>query len=289
MSYLRNLNYLVLETKKLEEWRTFFTDFLGMEVVQDEGRQFKVRMDGQAYRFIVRNGEEEILQSAGFQVRNRADLRALQAHLAEHTIASFAGTPEEIAERQVEDMIWFRDPEGLRLEVVANPMVLSHLPSMPMIPGGFLTDDMGFGHIAITAADLEACEAFYQNVLGFRLSDYICQDIQGFPVKFTFFHINPRHHTLALAGIPAPYRMHHFMVEVGDIDAVGRALERAKTMEIPIHMEIGRHPNDRMLSFYAKTPSDSNVEFGTDGIEIRDEESWEVKTYDAISEWGHKF
>jgi len=289
MSYLRNLNYLILETKKLEEWRTFFTDFLGMEVVQDEGRQFKVRMDGQAYRFIVRNGEEEILQSAGFQVRNRADLRALQAHLAEHAIASFAGTPEEIAERQVEDMIWFRDPEGLRLEVVANPMVLSHLPSMPMIPGGFLTDDMGFGHIAITAADLEACEAFYQNVLGFRLSDYICQDIQGFPVKFTFFHINPRHHTLALAGIPAPYRMHHFMVEVGDIDAVGRALERAKTMEIPIHMEIGRHPNDRMLSFYAKTPSDSNVEFGTDGIEIRDEESWEVKTYDAISEWGHKF
>jgi hypothetical protein len=53
-------------------------------------------------------------------------------------------------------------------------------------------------------------------------------------------------------------------------------------------MEIGRHPNDRMLSFYAMTPSGTNVEFGTDGLEIRDDSRWEVKTYDAISAWGHK-
>ena len=79
------------------------------------------------------------------------------------------------------------------------------------------------------------------------------------------------------------------MVEVKNIDVVGHALERAKKMDIPIYMALGRHPNDRMLSFYARTPGFFAVEFGCEGIEIRDEENWEIKTYDSISEWGHKF
>lgn len=288
MSYLKNINYLIFGSRRISEWHAFFTDFLGMEVRSQPDGGFKVRMDEQAWRFIVKPCDSEDLWTAGFQVQSRDQLRAFEEHLYAHGVDFTRATEAELAERQVEDMIWFRDPQGLRLEAVCNPLVLSELPSMPLIPGGYLTGDQGFGHIAITAADLEACEAFYKDVLGFRLSDYICQDIQGFPIRFTFFHINPRHHTLALAGVPAPVRMHHFMVEVKDMDTVGRARQRAVEMGLPIHMEIGRHPNDRMLSFYTKTPSDSNVEFGTEGIEIHDEENWEVKTYDAISEWGHK-
>lgn len=288
MSYLKNINYLILETAKVDEWRSYFTDFLGMQVLEQEDGSLKVRMDEQAYRFIIRPGSNEDLWAAGFQVQNRTELCAFEQHLRSQDIECIHGSEAEIHERQVEDMFWFQDPEGLRLEAVYNPLVLSELPNMPHVPGGFITGKQGFGHIALTAADLDVCEAFYKNVLGFKLSDYICQEIQGFSVKFTFFHINPRHHSLALAGVPAPYRLHHFMVEVKNVDIVGRALERGKQMEIPIHMEMGRHPNDRMLSFYAKTPSDSNVEFGTEGLTIDDENSWEVKTYDAISEWGHK-
>lgn len=288
MSYLQNINYLIFGSRRLDEWRRFFTDFLSMEVHEQADGTLKARMDEQAYRFIVQPSAVEDLWAAGFQVQNREQLRAFEQHLQRHGVEYVRGTDDEIRARQVEDMIWFSDPQGLRLEAVYNPRVLAELPQLPHIPGGFLTGEQGFGHIAITAANLELCEAFYQDVLGFKLSDYICQDIQGFPVKFTFFHINPRHHTLALAGVPAPVRMHHFMVEVNDLDTVGRARQRAVEQDIPIHMELGRHPNDRMLSFYAKTPSDSNVEFGTEGIEIRDEANWQVKTFDAISEWGHK-
>lgn len=288
MAMLRNINYLVLESGRIDEWREYFTDFLSMEVRDQAPGALKVRMDEQSYRFIVRPGGNEQLWAAGFEVGSRADLEALKETLDRHGVAFAQGSEAEIAEREVEDMIVFADPEGLRLEAVYNPKVLTDPPSLPKVPGGFVTAGQGFGHIAITTADLPSSEAFYKDVLGFRLSDYIVQDIQGFPVKFTFFHINRRHHTLALAGIPMPYRLHHFMVQMREIDVVGRALERAKTMEIPIHMELGRHPNDRMLSFYAKTPSDSNVEVGYDGLEITDDAAWEVRTYDAISEWGHK-
>ena len=150
------------------------------------------------------------------------------------------------------------------------------LPSSALSLGGLLK------HLA-------ACEAFYRGTLGFTLSDYIQQDIQGMPIRVAFFHINPRHHTLGIAAVPAPKRLHHFMVQVADLDAVGRALDRARQAGLPIAMTLGKHPNDQMVSFYATTPSGFAVEIGTGGVEIRDEDTWQVRTYDALSEWGHGF
>lgn len=288
MSHLKNINYLIFGSRKLEQWQRFFTDFLGMPAQLQSDGSLKARMDAQAYRFIVIPDDCEDLWAAGFQLGSRDALRAFEKHLQSQGVEYVRASRNELESRQVEDMIWFRDPQGLRLEVVCGPQELCEPVQLPLVPGGFVTGEQGFGHIAITAEDLELCEHFYKDILGFALSDYIVQNIQGFQIKFTFFHINPRHHTLALAGVPSPQRMHHFMVQVHGMDNVGRARERAIEQEIPIHMEIGRHPNDRMLSFYAMTPSGTNVEFGTDGLEIHDDSQWQVKTYDSISAWGHK-
>lgn len=289
MSHLKQLSYLIVESNKREEWKNYATRFLGMEVAECNDDSLRIRMDDHAYRFIVKPGDSDDIFAAGFQVSNAEALSQLEKHLRARDIEVHCATEQELAYRDVEGMIWFKDPEGLRIEASFNPRITAEPLNAPLIPGGFVTGEQGFGHIAICAADLEQCEKFYRDILGFRISDYIIQDIQGFPVEFTFFHINSRHHTLALAGLPQPNRMHHLMVEVKSVDVVGHALERAKLMDIPLHMALGRHPNDRMLSFYATTPSHFNIEFGVDGIEIRDSDNWEVRTYDAISEWGHKF
>lgn len=199
------------------------------------------------------------------------------------------GTDTELADRGVDGLVWFRDPEGLRLEAVVDPKIHCASAYLPLVPHGFVTGDQGCGHIAISAVNLPACEAFYRDVLGFTLSDYIEQDIQGMPIRVAFFHINPRHHTLGIAAVPSPKRLHHFMVQVADLDAVGRALDRTKAAGAAVALGLGKHPNDQMVSFYAATPSDFCVEIGTGGLEIRDESSWQVRTYDALSEWGHGF
>ena len=49
---------------------------------------------------------------------------------------------------------------------------------------------------------------------------------------------------------------------------------------------LGRHPNDGMCSFYAKTPSGFQFELGWGGREV-DDATWAPTTYDHISEWGH--
>jgi hypothetical protein len=87
-------------------------------------------------------------------------------------------------------------------------------------------------------------------------------------------------------GGPQPKRIHHFMLEVGGMDDVGFAYDRALRARVRIVLTLGRHPNDRMFSFYAKTPSGFEFEYGW-GARTIDDATWKPTTYDHISEWGH--
>ena len=53
-------------------------------------------------------------------------------------------------------------------------------------------------------------------------------------------------------------------------------------------MGIGKHPNDQMTSFYVRTPSGFEIEYGTGGLEIPMDKPWPVGQFDALSLWGHK-
>src|SRR5262245_33389591 len=143
MAYLKSISYLIFETAKAEEWRTYASDFLGMEVREQADGSLKVRMDEHAYRFIIRPGSGEGLFAAGFQVLDRDALRAFERHLQAKGVEYVRATDEEISERQVQDMIWFHDPEGLRLEVVCCPLIGAEPPQLPLIPGGFVTGNGG--------------------------------------------------------------------------------------------------------------------------------------------------
>ena len=98
-------------------------------------------------------------------------------------------------------------------------------------------------------------------------------------------HCNPRHHTLALIPAPLPKRLHHFMLQVASLEDVGQALDRARAQNVPISSSLGRHTNDHMVSFYARTPSGFDVEYGYGARTIGD--NWVVTRPEATSTWGH--
>jgi len=49
---------------------------------------------------------------------------------------------------------------------------------------------------------------------------------------------------------------------------------------------MGRHTNDRMLSFYVRTPSGFSVEYGW-GARTVDDRDWQVQLHRTGSIWGH--
>jgi catechol 2,3-dioxygenase-like lactoylglutathione lyase family enzyme len=138
------------------------------------------------------------------------------------------------------------------------------------------------GHVVLHVENLKAMMAFYQDVLGFQLSDYFTR-----PYPAYFFHVNPRHHSLAMAetGKNAP---HHMMVELFSLDDVGQGYDIAQMDEERIAVTLGRHSGDYMTSFYAWNPSGFMTEYGWGGQSV-DMKSW--KPFERTcgpSLWGHE-
>lgn len=107
-------------------------------------------------------------------------------------------------------------------------------------------------------------------------------------MKVAFFHCNPRHHSLAFAAMPqAPKRLHHFMLQTNSLDDVGSTYYLCQEQQVPIVMNLGKHTNDHMVSFYLRTPSGFAVEYGWGAREV-DDRTWQVQMHTSGSIWGHQ-
>jgi 2,3-dihydroxybiphenyl 1,2-dioxygenase len=282
------LGYLAFEVSDLAAWEQFATGVLGLGVARRWDGGLSLRMDGHAQRFFVTQGTPgaivDDLAAVGWQVADEAALDAVAARLraAGHDVVE--GTREETAARQVVRLVHLRDPGGNRVEIAFGPAMGEGAFTSSLAPSGFVADELGLGHLVINAPETAKTAAFYQELLGFRLSDRIVCEFYGFPVDITFLHANARHHSLAFGG-QQPKRLHHFLLEVKSLDDVGAALDRAVAAGVRIAQMIGRHPNDRMVSFYAFTPSGFQFEYGTGG-RLVDDATWQPTVHDRISEWG---
>ena len=145
----------------------------------------------------------------------------------------------------------------------------------------------GVGHIVVAAPDIQKSLRFYCEGLGFRVSDTIDMKFGPMSMTMVFLHCNARHHTLALVPVPAPRRLHHFMLQLRSIDDVGATMYLVQDKGIEIASTLGRHTNDHMLSFYMRTPSGFEIEYGWGGREV-DDATWHVQKHHAPSIWGHR-
>ncbi len=75
------------------------------------------------------------------------------------------------------------------------------------------------------------------------------------------------------------------MVEVDSLDTVGQALDRVNAEGFALSSTLGRHTNDKMVSFYVRAPGDWDIEFGTEGMRV-DEMYYTAEEITADSYWG---
>jgi 3,4-dihydroxy-9,10-secoandrosta-1,3,5(10)-triene-9,17-dione 4,5-dioxygenase len=286
------LAYIGIGAKDLDEWQSFATDVLGMQVSRrpdaDGVETLFLRMDERNHRIAIRPGDDE-LTYVGWEVDSSEELDALMRDL------DAAGVPyKEDAElavaRGVHRLIRCQDPAGFELELCTGVATTGDRFVSPT-SARFVTKDpqgggLGLGHIVLVCPNSDEVISFYVDALKFAISDYI--KIPGYSFTLTFTHVNPRHHSLAFGPAPEgakPY-LDHFMVEVDDVDTVGSALDVVHERGMSLTASLGRHTNDKMLSFYVKSPSGIGVEYGTSGALI-DDDTWTVTTWDAAASWGH--
>ena len=279
---LQALGYAGFGSAALDDWRQFGTGLVGLQAVERSSSLLGFRMDDRKQRIVIDRSMPEGARFFGWEVADAAALDMLAARL-ERAEVDVIAEPTTLADnRRVRGLISFCDPAGNRLEAFYGP----EIDDTPFCPGrsisGFRTGPLGLGHAVLTVENIDAMMPFYVDLLGFGLSDYMQK-----PFRAYFFHINARHHSLALIET-GRNGMHHLMVELFSLDDVGQSYDVALTQENRIGVTLGRHTNDLMTSFYAKTPSLFMVECGWGGCEIEPSTWQPFELQDGPSLWGHE-
>ena len=295
MSGIRSLGYLRIESTDLDAWRTFGVSILGMiEGRGPEPGALYLRMDDFPARLVIIPGSRDHLLCCGWEAGDDRELAAVAGAVEAAGIAVKAAGAAELAERRVAGLVRFDDPFGTVHEVFWGAEV-EHRPAISPYGNRFVTGEMGLGHVVLPVPDEPAALRFFTEVLGFRLRDsmrlppqMLGRPADGEPAWMRFLGCNPRHHSLALAPLPAASGVVHLMIEVDTLDDVGRAMDRCLRQKVPLVSTLGRHVNDLMVSFYLHTPGGFEIEYGTGG-RIVDDATWVSRQTNAPSFWGHRF
>jgi len=290
MKDIRALGYVTVQTTDLERWRELAFDVLSFGEGQGpDPDSLYLRMDERAARLVVSPGDVDAVSTVGWEVRDRFGLERVRARLEVAGYAVKRLSQAEADERRVEEALAFDDPSGLRVEVF-HGAVLDHSPVVTRHGNRFVTGAQGLGHVVLPTDDMAASERLYLDTLGFWPRGAIrLPTPDGVPpARVRFIGVNQRHHSLALCPaerINAPALV-HIMVEVEELDDVGRALDRSNRAGFSLSSTLGRHTNDKMVSFYLRAPGGWDVEYGCQGMLV-DEESYTAEEITADSYWGH--
>jgi len=267
MTGITELGYLRFGVSDLDAWRGFAGEVLGLEVGDDgNAERLYLRTDSWHHRIVLeRDGSDDLL-GVGLRVAGPEEFRAMQALLNENNVPFETAPAETARDRHVLELLTLTDPAGNPLEIFHGPRVDAHRPFHPGRPryGRFVTGEGGLGHMILRHQGLSATYDFY-HMLGMRGSiEYQIPLPNGSTLDILFMHCNGRDHTVAF-GIPSEGRVQHVMLEVDTLDDVFHTYDRVRHSDYPVAVELGKHANDHMFSFYCESPSGFQIEIGWGG------------------------
>lgn len=274
------LGYVGLDVTDVDDWTKLFQHTLGVGARTSEGgasgdRPILLELDEFMYRLALYPSGEDRPRHIGWIVDTLPELDRLCQRLEDAGFAVQETTEEEAATRGAVRLRYFHDPVGYRVELALGEAKLGTPPARPSdaSPGV-----VGLGHLVLATPLLSEFRALYGDVLEFSLTDYRSPGLY-------FYRCNSTHHSIALADAPQA-SIHHLEIENGSLDDVGRALDKAEKNGVPISISLGRHMNDKAISFYVRNPSGFHLEIGFGGIYVGDD--WVAHDFGTPDEWGHR-
>ena len=286
------LAYIGADATDLAAWKKYSTDVMGLEVAPDSNaRRLYLRADERHHRLSIHAGDEDDISYVGWELANHQVLEAAASVLESNGVKVKSATSDELAERRVLGLVYFTCPyTDVRMELtVGNEVAFYPRFTSTRDLSGFVMGEQGLGHVVLFTRDVRSAAEFYVRTLGFGISDYVLLP-DGAPFG-AFLHCNPRHHSLALISIPmgpSGKKMQHLMMEHNSIDDVGTSYDLCVERKIT-KSSLGRHPDDRGLSFYFHSPSGWLFEYAWQ-LRTIDPDNWTTEKYmtGATNGWGHK-
>lgn len=296
---IKELGYVVLDARDIAAWQAFAPQVLGAMAVPTADGGVRLRIDDRDGRIMIRPAAQDRLVAVGWMVKDEEAFGQALAHVKGQGLHAESGSAQECALRRVAAFFHVTDPAGFRHEVAWGPLVnLGQRFQSPAGVSRFHTGSQGMGHIVIGCEpdQYEATFRFMSRALGLKLANFRRNPLDGKDVKMPigWFHCgNSRQHSLGLAACFQPgevrHGCRHINLEVAEIDDVGMAYDRCLRLGAPIARTLGRHVNDRAISFYLQSPSGFLFEYGCDAPPRDWNEDIVYDEGGVGSIWGHQW
>ena len=255
MINVRRLGFATLTTPDLDGQLAYYTDILGLqELYRDRARAVLATKLG-VEAIVLEKGERRGLSRLAFQTAPGADLDELARDLKGLGVS--AERRSDISPG-VKAALSFQDPKGTAIELFSEsafgPQDRSWNGIMPL----------KLGHVAYRVTDVQKVVGFYQDVLGFRASDWRGD-------YFAFLRCNPDHHSLNFVYDETP-ALHHIAFELKDWAEIQRACDFLGANGFKLVWGPGRHIIGHNVACYHKNSDGVRVELFTEMDQMKDEQ-----------------
>jgi catechol-2,3-dioxygenase len=250
------LGYAAFDTTNVEAMLTYYTDVIGLTLVGREDGAAYLRSSVDSHTLSLHSASESRLRHIGLQLSGHQSLKEVASQLDKQGIKTEARTD---AEPGVAQLLQLSDPEGFTLQLYqAMEQTHDRFGEHGIVPEKL-------GHIALAVSSAKTMSDFYQNALGFRVSDWI-EDF------FVFMRCNPDHH--AMNFLQSKYKkMHHIAYQLKDWAHVQRACDHLASHDIPLVWGPGRHGAGHNIFTYHHDPDGQIIELFTELDTILNEET----------------
>jgi 2,3-dihydroxybiphenyl 1,2-dioxygenase len=263
--HVSKLAYIGARASDLSAWKKYGAEVLGLEIGRNSSDNLLyLRADERHHRLSIHAADNDDVAYIGWEVADHEALEGAASSLESHGVKVHPGTSSDLVERRVLELAYFTCPHtGVRMELTFGNETIFNPRFRPTRDlSGFRTAELGMGHFVLYTASAEAAADFYVRALGFGISDWVVSP-EGARLA-AFMHCNPRHHSMAfITWAEAPRKIQHVFFETNNLDDVGTTYDLCLEREISA-TSIGRHPNDRSVSFYFRNPSRWFIEYGWD-------------------------
>ncbi len=269
----RKMSHIALNVTDVERQLAFYTEMAGFSLtaVDDRGNAY-LRCNTQHHSVMLIPSSESGVDHIALSVGGAAELDAAASALARAGISHDTSPPEKGQGPAVR----LRDPDGIVVELVGE------LEQAPAVYGPRAVQPRKFGHVTIHAKDIRQSMAFYEEVLGFRASDWLGD-------LLAWARCNPDHHGMAFVNV-GKRGLHHFAMEVRDIGELVQQSEHLARNGRRVVFGPGRHGPGDNLFIYFRDLEANLVEFTCDVQQIWNDATHVAKSWQfdesPVNLWG---
>ena len=247
----RRLAYVALNVTDHARSDRFYRDMLGLQAAGCAGDgEYLYRCSAHHHDVILHEAPLAGLRRVAWEMESAADLARMRGHFTALGIAVHTMDDDYCKALGLPEAFQITEPNTGATFEYCGTMVDATTPYTPTV-----THIVRVGHVVLGTDSYDDTERFFIDALNYRVSDRI----DG-AVTFMRCFPNPLHHSLGLSKSDTKH-LHHVNFMVTDIDDIGKAMYRARKLDVPVVFGPGRHPPSESIFFYFLDPDGMTLEY----------------------------